>query len=281
MDPFPARHRWSGRAVAACCVALALCAACDPAPDAPLLDLPPRAGDAPGGAEIARAIRDLDIEARAERIHAEVARGNVPDWLRRLRPVELTAELDGRARAVTVWVTPDYLAVGSDDDHFYIPLSPRAALGIADLVGASLPTATMVDAIWMAARVRLPPIRIQPDENMWSVRYFQRHSQLVQAQRRQYGARPGALVAGHKLDVVIDVAPAADTDGVALYGWHLRDGTPIQPLYRVPADSPPPFSLGIRMVHRSVLVDGVRHDLADILGPPPQDRAETDDGLLP
>lgn len=266
--PPPPRRRSTGRAAATSCVAVLLCLACDRGPDAPTLDLPPRPADAPGGEEIIRDILTLPVEAREERILAEVAGGNVPTWLRRLRPVEITGHLDGRARAVTVWVMPDYLAVGSDSDYFYVPLSARTARRIADLSGASLPTPGMVGAIWAAARVRLIPIRIPPGESMGTVRVFQRHSSLVRAQARQHRARRGSLIAGHKLDVVIPTVPVQDAEAAAVYGWHMPDGAPIQPLHPIDPDDPPHFSMGVRLVHRDILVDGAPADLADVLRDP-------------
>jgi hypothetical protein len=247
-----------------------LTAACDRGPEAPGLDLPPRPGDAPGGSEIVRDIQDLDVEAREERLYAEVARGNVPSWLRELRRVEVTGQVGGRERRVTVWVAPDYLAVGSDDDFFFSPLSPATAWRVADRVGGSLPTARIVDAVWLSAR-RLVPIRLQPDEDMGTVRTFERHNNLVLAQRRR--VRPGTFVAGHKLDVVLAGAtdgeagrePDGEETAVALYGWHLSDGTPIQPFYPIPMGTRPHFSMGVRLVHREVLVDGARRDLRNVL----------------
>jgi hypothetical protein len=242
--------------------------ACDPGPPAPTLDLPDRPVDAPGGDEVARELRGLGLEAWEERIHAEVARGNVPTWLRQLERVELTGEVEGRTHRVTFWVTPDYLAIGSDSDFLLAPLSPRTAQRVADLVGGSLPTPRMVDATWASARVRLVPIRFQPNERIRTVEYFQRHNRVVWAQRRQYGVRPGVFVAGHKLDVVRSAADPGEPGEVALYGWHGADGSPIQPLFPVLMDRPPHFSLGVRLVDRNVLVDGNPRDLLDVLRDP-------------
>ena len=65
--------------------ALALCLAVGSAA-AQLLDLPPRASVLPGGAEIARDLRALTLGAREERVFAEIVRGNIPSWLRKLEP---------------------------------------------------------------------------------------------------------------------------------------------------------------------------------------------------
>jgi len=245
-----------------------LWAACEPGVEGRTLDLPDRPDDAPHGSEIAEQLRALEFEEREERIFDEVARGNVPGSMRRLVPVDLAGEVDGRTTRLTFWAAPDYLAVGSDDDYFLVPLSPQGARRIADLVGGSLPTARMVDAIWASARSRLVPIRLPPDEHRMTVRYFERHDRLVQAQRRLQNVRPGVLVAGHKLDVVLATADPGAQEVVALYGWHHQAGVPIQPLVPVLPDREPHFSMGVRLVDRTVLVDGVRRDLHDLLRDP-------------
>jgi len=259
---------------------LLLCLSCGPAGSAPALDLPDRPRDAPGGDQLARSIRDLDLAGREERIYAEIAAGNVPTWLRRLRRVEMTGEVDGVRRRVRFWVTPDYLAVGSDDDFFLIPLSAQTAQRVADLVGASLPTPRMVDAIWAAADVRVDPIRLRPDEFIGTMPYFERHDHLLKGQRLLHDAAPGAFLAGHKLDVVLTPALAAHPGKVALYGWHRADGQPIQALYTAASDSLVIFSHGIRLVHRGVLVDGAVRDLWDVLRDPKLAPILSDRGVI-
>jgi hypothetical protein len=86
-----------------------LCLGCDPGADAPRLDIAARPADAPGGVAIARDISALELEDREKRTFAEVARGNVPRWLRPLQRVDLTGEVDGHTRQVTFWVTPHVL----------------------------------------------------------------------------------------------------------------------------------------------------------------------------
>ncbi|NJD19400.1 MAG: hypothetical protein FIA95_08990 [Gemmatimonadetes bacterium] len=259
------------RAALAC--ALLAAASCAGGAGTRELSLPPRPAGAPGGSEIARQVRSLDLEAREERICAEIARGNVPDRLRRLRPVEVTRELDGRTHRATFWVAPDYLAVGSDEDPFLVPLTPQTAQRIADLVGASLPTPLVVDAVWEAARVRLEPQPIPPSPEMTTVAVFEDHNRLVREQlagrRVKAGSlKAGALLAGHKKDVVITAALASSPGKVAIYGWHRLDGRPIQPVYLGHTDRWVDYSHGIRLVLREVIVDGVPHDVADILRAP-------------
>lgn len=247
-----------------CCLALALVACDAPRPGLELA-LPERAPDAPGGLQVAEEVEGLDLEAREERIYTEIASGNMPSWQRVLHPVETSAFLDGTEATIEFWVTPDYLAVGSDEDYVLTPLSPQTGQRVADLLDASLPTPRMVDAVWRAADVRLAPQRIEPDEFMRTVGYYLRHDRLIRGERRLRGAAAGAFVAGHKKDVVLSTSLADDPGKVAIYGWHRPDGSPIQSLSTVLADNWVGFNHGVRLVSRSVTVDGIAMDLTEVL----------------
>lgn len=272
----------------------ALLLACNSAP-APLLDVPERPDGVATGSEIARELRGLDLEAREARVLAEVASGNMPGWLRRMRPVEIRPQAarvgapgeQGAAtartvavRTVTFWATPDYLAVGSDEDFLRIPLSPGTAQRIAELTGTSLPTPTMVDAIWEAAAVRLGPTPIPPNRLMTTVAVFEDHDRKVQRQRDRARASAGALVAGHKKDVVLTPRLAESSDHVAIYGWHDLSGEPIQPLYLGHTDDWVDYSHGIRLVDDTVWVDGEPRALADVLTDPEVAPALSEEGVL-
>jgi hypothetical protein len=191
------------------------------------LDLPMRPTTALNGIAFAKSVFDLPRVERESKILAEVKVGNVPPSLRTLVPI--TVE-NGKLR-VTYFVMPDYLAIGSDQDYFLAPLSPGTAQAIADFVSCSLPTPKMVDDIYAAATVKLTPEPIPPSRAMTTVPVFLGHNELVRAQRKHHESPLGALVAGHKKDVVIANALFAKPGKVAIYGWHKPDGKPIQPLY--------------------------------------------------
>jgi hypothetical protein len=54
--------------------------------------------------------------------------GNLPGFLRHLKPVMLHGQLPGgEAVEITICVTPDYLALGSDTDFLRIPMGLRTA----------------------------------------------------------------------------------------------------------------------------------------------------------
>ena len=257
-----------------------LSSACEQGPKTRQLDLPPRAPDALGASELAPLIWDMDVGDREDRIFTEISNGNVPSWLRQMTRVSLKREVGGQEHRVTFWVTPDYLSVGSETDFLPIPLTGRTAQKIADLVGATLPTPLMVDAIWASARIRFAPVRIGPDENMITVRYFTRHAELIQSQRIVYRYSPGAFSAGHKLDVVLTPNLSETPGVVALYGWHQPNGEPIQPLYTGRMDGRPAFSHGIRLVHRRILIDGEERDLVEVLADPEQAEFLSSNGVF-
>jgi hypothetical protein len=214
------------------------------------------------------AVRHLDRETREARLAGEILRGNVPSWLRTLRTVEVARRRGAERRTVRLSVTPDYLAVGSDLDWFLVPLTPGTAQRIADATGTSLPTATMVDAIWARADLRLGPDSLPPGPEMTTVAWFERHDRLVRTRRIRAGAPFGALVSGHKKDVVLAAELRDRTGRVAIYGWHRPSGAPIQPLYTGHADDWVDYSHGIRLIAREVLIDGEAHDLAALLEDP-------------
>ncbi len=189
------RSQWWGLGVGLLCACV----------QAQTLDLPPRSTDALTGTEFAKRIAELDLPAREEEIVAQITAGNVPNFLRKLCPVPANGVGEARTNTAMFYATPDYLAIGSDDDYFLIPISPNTAQRIADALHCSLPTPKMVDEIYAAAEVKLAPSPIPPSPAMTTVPVFSNHNAIVRAQRaEQLKAHPlGALVAGHQKDVVI------------------------------------------------------------------------------
>ncbi len=226
------------------------------------LDLPRRPAAAPGGAEFARSIADLPLKEREERIFEAVMAGNVPPFLRTLVPITVAEGTD----RITYFATPDYLAVGSDEDPFLVPLTPYTAQRIANRLDCLLPTSRMVDQIYKNATVKRTPSPIPPSPAMTTVPVFLRHNETVLAEPRDQPL--GALVAGHKKDVVIANVVFATPARVAIYGWHRPDGSPIQPLYTRHAATWVDYSHGIRLVHRRTNVNGMPRPIDEVLSDP-------------
>ena len=225
--------------------------------------IPERPTGAIGGAAFARRIADLDGQERAAAIVAEVTRGNVPEFLRNLQPVRLTARLGGRRLAATVWVMPDYLAVGADGDFVRVPVDFYSATAIAKAFGMALPTRKIVDSIYAQSALRLQPQTMTPGPRMTSTGYFVTHNQRIEQQRAGRGL--GTLIAGQKKDLVLtNRLFRQPSPRVAIYGWHRAVGNPIQPLSTVHRASYADYSHGLRLVGGLVEIEGARRSIFEL-----------------
>lgn len=225
--------------------------------------IPPRPKGAMSGHEFLRKTQGMSAEAREAAILKEIERGNVPSFLRTLKPVDLALKVDGKMRHATVFVMPDYLAIGSDTDYVRIPMTPLTAQKIADRFQLSLPTPKIVDAVNAQAKVKLNPSPLPAGRQMTSSEYYQKHNDMIERQRR--GKTQGVIVAGVKKDVVLTDRLASRPHQVAIYGWHRKNGRPIQPLSLVHENTYADYSHGVRLVSQTVLIDGKEKPLASTL----------------
>lgn len=249
------------------------------APTLNVLNLPPRPADAPGGRQFLEHTARLSRSDREQAILAQVLSGNVPDFERQLKEIHVeTRTSDGRTVTGTLRVMPDYLAIGSDEDHVRIPMSPLTAQAIADKLGCSLPTRKIVDLVYKQAEVRLAPKPLPPTAQMTSNDYYGRHEAIIEG---QLAGRPlGALVAGDKKDVVVSNMLRWHPGRVAIYGWHQAEGKPIQGLSTVHAAGYADYSHGIRLVAGTMTVDGQEMSLADVLKDPVLAPLVSDEGAI-
>ncbi len=248
-----------------------------------MLPLPARSSNALAGTEFSARVAGLELAEREEQLCSEILSGNVPDFLRRLCLVQVTNVSDGRTNAATFFVTPDYLAVGSDTDYVLMPISPQAGQRIADALHCSLPTRKMVDAIYAAAPLKLAPTPIPPSPAMTTIAVFSNHNALVRQQRAlELGSYPlGTLTAGQKKDVVITARLEKAPAKVAIYGWHKTNGTPIQPLYLGHTAAWVDYSQCTRLVQQAMVVNGQTTTLAAVLANSELAGLLSDEGPLP
>lgn len=216
------------------------------------------------GASLFRAQAErMDVAARDSMAVRWYADGDFPRFMRRFERVEVRfATSDGRMVDAYYFVAPDYLCVGSDDDFLRLPVTPRAAQRIADMLGCFLSTPTVCDQVYRAARIKLEPVPLLCQRE--DFRTFVIHNYIIEGQRQ---GRKG-LIAGHKKDVVIAAQLAGKPDRIALYGWHTSDGKPIQPVYTGHAFRYVDYSHGFRLVRRDIWVDGRRMDYTEVLAHP-------------
>jgi hypothetical protein len=228
--------------------------------DCPTLGLPERAADAPTGSEFLQATDHLSQEEREHAIYDEIMRGNVPSFLRQLRPVTLATlrspnhgEADAmkpRPNEATICVMPDYLAIGSDAEFVRMPMNLFTANRIALALGFVLPTTKVVDAIHQQAAARVKPHTLRPSSDMTRNATYLRHNEMIDA---DFGAYPrGAIVSGHKKDVVVATKRRSRPGSIGLYGWLQHDGIPIQRLSDAHDASYVDYAQGVRLVGRTI-----------------------------
>lgn len=232
-------------------------------------DLPRRSGSARGAKSVLASVQNVDGVKRDQTVLREILSGNMPGFLRHLAPVNVSGKAaDGSNVQITLCVTPDYLALGSDRDYVRVPLGLRAATRIGEEFNMILPTPRMVDMIYRQADLRLSPRPMSPGPQMTSTNYFMRHNATVEAQRQSAGAAPGTLISGHKKDVVLTTRLASNRGRVAIYGWHQRNGQPIQPLSTVHGAGYADYSHGVRLVSRTAFLNGQSVDLRSLMADP-------------
>ncbi len=243
----------------------------------PGLTLPPRPAHAPRGAEFAGQIAPLAPLDREAAIETQILQGNLPDFLRSLQGISVTAtDSAGTLHTATYFVTPDYLAVGTNDDFFRLPMRPQTAQHIAAAASAALITVKMSDDIFAQADLKLPPRPLTIDREKAAT--FYQHHQIIEEQRQ---ARPlGRLTAGVKKDIVLTNRLTERERRVAIYGWHYPEGKPIQPLYLGHSDAHVDYSHGIRLVSRRMIVDGAPRDYLEILRDPELSRLVSGEGQM-
>ena len=241
------------------------------------LNVPARQTNAPTGSQFVKIITPMGTPPTPDRenwILAQIQNGNVPNFLRALKPITVSQTINGTNHTATYYVTPDYMAIGTDEDYFLEPMTPLLAQRVANQLGCTLPTRKMVNQIWTNAAVKMNPQPIPPSAQMITVPVFDAHNTMVRAQRNTFtNSFPlGALVSGDKKDVIISTkiytnfanAPTI-TKVVVICGWHYPAGNPIQPLYNGHEETYADYSHGVRLVQINMTVDGIPTTVTNVL----------------
>ncbi len=250
-----------------------------PAESLQLASIPGRPHNADSGSEFALKANGLSGREQQRAALIELRQGNIPEFLRTLKPVELSyTPPGGKTMAAIIWVTPDYLAIGSETDFLRMPLTYPSATVIAREFDCILPTRKMVDAIYAQAAYHLKPQPLPPGPQMVSIGYFLKHQQQIETQRAREPL--GELIAGHKKDVVLTNLLRSHPGRIAIYGWHQLNGRPIQPLSTVHGARYADYSHGIRLVYQTVWIDGQPHDIFEALDDPRLAPLFTDEGII-
>lgn len=249
------------------------------------INLKKRKPNALTGSEFAKSIADtnLSLAAREKLIYNEVKNGNIPSFLRKPYPIQIEKVINANNYKLKFYALPDYLAVGTDSNFFYIPTTPMLAQQIADLTRSMLPTKSMVDEIYANAKIKLEPQPILPSKAMITVPVFIAHNQMVLNQLEAFKQQhlQSELTAGNKKDIIIsNKIYGQPTPRVVIYGWHKLDGKAIQPVYNKHTNTWADYSHGVRLVSSIGILNGKRVKLADVLKDPILHELLSDEGVI-
>ena len=109
---------------------------------------------------------------------------------------------------------------------------------------------------------------MKPTNRMSSTDYLVRHNRAVEGQRAPFGRSLDKLTAGQKKDLVLSNRLRSSPGRVAIYGWHRKNGVPIQPLSTVHGAPYADYSYGVRLISATAFVNGEAQPLADLMQNP-------------
>jgi len=234
-----------------------------------LLLIPPRLNNALPGLQFMQKIKELKLEEREELIFKEFITGNIPNFLRQLTVItEIFENATGVKHELKYFVMPDYLAIGDDEDFCRIPMTPITAQKIADVYGAILPTRKLVNSIYEHCKIKLEPITYYPvGNNNELVRKFIEHNNAIEQAMEKETGKLGDLLGGTKKDIVLSnlIFDEKRKNNVAIYGWHMLNKKPIQPLTNIHINTYVDYSHGVRLINNQALLDGNLVLLSDLL----------------
>jgi hypothetical protein len=207
-----------------------------------------------------------------------VLEGNIPQELRSFRkivfrtPVVDSVEILRKPHKVEIWVLPDYISIGTSDNFVRMPMGPLAAQRIADSLNCILPTTFLVDRIAEVSQGHLNifPFRPLGSRNSQPIVY-QDSNNAINALYDAKGYKFGQFISGLKKDVVLTykiLTLPGNENRVAIYGWHLPNGKAKQPLHIKHGNFYADYSHGIRMIYRTIKVDGKEYDAREVLESP-------------
>jgi len=234
------------------------------------LNIPERPPNALEGSAFADQVWNSSIIDREIAVVNEILSGNVPSFSRKLKAITLIKTIADSSYEMIFYTVCDYMAIGSDEDYFYIPMTPSTAQYLADRLHCTLPTKKMVDVIYNSAEYKLSPQFIAPSDTMTTVPVFWQHTGLIKQQFAQLGFDRSAdyIVGGTKKDIILsnkiyssDVA----YERVVIYGWHTGVNNPIQPVYHRHIAMYADYSHGIRLISNRAFLDGDSVQVKDIV----------------
>lgn len=216
------------------------------------------------GTTLVKDLEKLSPSAREAAILIAFSKGFYPIWMGvgYWQPVNIIATIKSKKYVLTIYVSPDYFALGDDTDYVRMPASPVTYQLIANKLGAILPSSRLVDYIWASAKYK-----VEPAPQAHSFKAILDVNDNINLQLAKMGGDPTlGLVSGDKKDVV--VGPNLNGSKVAIYGWFKKDGSKWQPYSTVHSVDYLDYSHGGRFVLRKCSLNGAVMNIEDIFTDP-------------
>ncbi len=234
------------------------------------LNIPERPETAIEGSKFVEQVTGLSTEDREKAVAREILSGNVPSFSRKFKPLKISQTINAKNYELIVFTVCDYMAIGSDRDYLYIPMTPSTAQYLAEKLNCALPTKKIVDIVHGEAKYKLSPQPIPPSDKMTTVPVFKQHTDSIKQQISQMGLdrTANSIIAGHKKDIIISnkiYSPDRNFERVVIYGWHLSENNPIQPAYNGHLASYADYSHGVRLIAEIAFINGDSCKVTDIL----------------
>lgn len=234
------------------------------------LNIPDRSENAIEGSEFVNKVTGLSLADREKAAIREILSGNIPSFSRKLKQLKVIETVNGESYEIVFYTTMDYIAIGSDQDYLYIPMTPATGQYLADKMNCILPTKKVVDIIYSKSEIKLRPQPIPPSDIMTTVPVFWQHTDSIKQQIFQMKLDRSAnnVIAGHKKDIIISnkiYNKEGTSDRVVIYGWHLGVNNPIQPVYNGHVDWYADYSHGLRLISKTAFINGESIQVEDIL----------------
>jgi len=234
------------------------------------LNIPKRPANANEGSEFVAQVTGLSITDRETAVVREILSGNVPSFSRKLRSLKISQTVDAKKYELIYFSVCDYMAIGSDQDYLYISMTPTTAQYLADKLNCSLPTKKIVDNIYANSEMKLSPQPIPPSDKMTTIQVFKQHTDSIKQQISQleFDRSANSIIAGHKKDIIISnnvYSPDRNYARVVIYGWHLSENNPIQPVYNGHIATYADYSHGVRLISKLAFINGDSIHVDDIL----------------
>lgn len=224
------------------------------------------------GSEFRKLLSDPTMvgEKREAFLQQALDNGEIPDWVWAWQPVTVSRVINGKERTLTYWVSPDVLAIGTNDDFMRVRPWPSTAQWFANKHDLVMPTTRISDQVYDAAPFKFVPTPVHP-HSIATDSWF-KSDDVIKNQGVLRGYFPGVgIAAGFMKDVVN--GPNLDGKKVAIYGWHdptrtITGNNPIQPYSTIHEATFSDYSHGLRLVRRGAILDGTEIDLGKLMKDP-------------